>query len=266
MIRDLRRPCANKAFSDDSSTKMNFVKTPQGPVELCEPELSQLRALRELLPLGAVQYSDKPNGAQFGLVMKCGETEAFAVKQQPVEVPNENAKTCFMTNSILIALSLRAYIENGFSGFMMPCAYMRNKGHKGVEAGIAYFGAPKPNGKEALDYPRDHAFDNQFGTGFTIMLTQAIRAIQEASEESGITLQHPIGLDVRPRSALETLGFGFLVHGPLIYCLKTEVQEDDPIWTILRSTGIEHVIHIPSVPAEIMLNELPIAKPSMPSV
>jgi hypothetical protein len=240
---------------------MNFIKTPQGPVELCQPEPAQLRALRELLPLGAVQYGDKPNGAKFGVVMKCGDREAFAVKQQPVEVPTENARTCYMANSILIALSLRTYIENAFSGFMMPCAYMRNKGTKGVEAGIAYFGAPDTSGKEALDFPHDNAFDNQFGTGFTIMLMQSIRAIQAASKDSGITLQQPIGLDYRPRSALETLGFGFLVHGPLIYCLKTQVREDDPVWAVLRSTGVESVIHIPSVPAEITPDELPIAKP-----
>jgi hypothetical protein len=140
---------------------MNFVKTPQGPVELSEPEPAQLRALRELLPLGAVQYSDRSNGASFGLVMKCGDREVFAVKQQPVEVPNESAKTCFRANSILIALSLRSYIENGFSGYMMPCAYMRDKGDKGVEAGIAYFGAPNPNGKEALDFPHDNPRHSQ---------------------------------------------------------------------------------------------------------
>jgi hypothetical protein len=241
---------------------MNFVKTPQGPVELCGPEPAQLRALRELLPLGAVQYSHKPNGARFGVVMKCGDKEAFAVKQQPVEVPHESGQTCFITNGLLIALSLRVYIENGFSGYMMPCAYMRNKGKKGVEAGIAYFGAPDPNGKEALDFLHDNAFDNHFGTGFTIMLTKLTRAVVAASRDSGLTLQQPIGFDLRPRSALETLGFGFMIHGPLIYCLKTHVSEDDPVWTVLRSTGIEHVIHIPSVPAEISPEELTIAKPS----
>jgi hypothetical protein len=51
----------------------------------------------------------------------------------------------------------------------------------------------------------------------------------------------PIGSDLRPCSALETLGIGFLVPGPLIYCLKTKVSEDDPIWTVLRSTGTEDV-------------------------
>jgi len=246
---------------------MNLVKTPQGPIELCPPEPAQLRALRELLPLGAVQYSEPQHGARFGVVMKCGSQEAFAVKQQPVEVPTEAARTCYAANSLLIALSLRIYLEHGFSGFMMPCAYLRDKGANGVEAGIAYFGAPDPNGKEALDFPHadafgGDAFDKPFGTGFTIMLTQAFRAIEAASKDSGIPLQQPIGFDVRPRSALETLGFGFLAHGPLIYCLKCHVREDDPAWTVLRSTGIEHVIHIPSVPAEITPDELPMAKPS----
>jgi hypothetical protein len=241
---------------------MKAVKTPQGPVELCPPEVAQLQALRELLPLGIVQYGEPMNGAKYGLVMKCGDQEAFAVKQQPVEVLVEDSRTCYMANSILIALSLRTYLESGFAGLMMPCAYMRNKGAKGVEAGIAYFAAPSAGGKEALDFTHDNAFDNQFGTGFTVMLTGSIRAIQAASKSSGITLQQPIGLDLRPRSALETLGFGFLVHGTLIYCLKTQVREDDPVWTCLRSTGIEHVIHLPSVPAEIALDELPLARPS----
>jgi hypothetical protein len=241
---------------------MNFVKTPQGPIELVPPEIPQLQALRKLLPLGIVQYGEPVNGAKYGLVMKCGDDEAFAVKQQPVEVPTEHSNTCFTANNILIALSLRKYLESGFAGLMMPCAYMRSKGAKGVEAGIAYFAAPDPGGIEGLDFPHDNAFDNQFGTGFTVMLTGSIRAIQAASKSSGITLQQPIGLDLRPRNALETLGFGFLVHGHLIYCLKTQVREDDPVWTCLRSTGIEHVIHLPSVPAEIALDELPLAKPS----
>lgn len=240
---------------------MNIVKTPQGPIELCPPDPAQLRALRALLPLGAVPYDKPVDGAKYGVVMKCGAREAFAVKQQPVEVPAEDGGTCFTANSILIAMSLRVYLENGFAGLMMPCAYMRNKGAKGVEAGIAYFGAPDPKGKEALDFPHRDAFDNQFGTGFTTMLSGSIRAIQDASRSSGITLQQPIGLDLRPRSALETLGFGFLVHGPLIYCLKAQAREDDPIWTVLRSTGIEDVIHFPSVPAEITPDELSIAKP-----
>jgi hypothetical protein len=101
---------------------MNIVKTPQGPVELRPPEPAQLRALRELLPLGVVQYEKPFKGARYGVVMKCGDREAFAVKQQPVEVAAEKGETCFMANSILIAISPRTYLENGFAGLMMPCA------------------------------------------------------------------------------------------------------------------------------------------------
>jgi hypothetical protein len=92
--------------------------------------------------------------------MKCGEQEAWAIKQQPVEVAAEHAKTCWTANSVLIALSLRRYLENGFSGLMMPSAYLRNKGAKGMEAGMAYFIAPDPQGKEALDYPHNTRQDS----------------------------------------------------------------------------------------------------------
>jgi len=240
---------------------MNTIKTPQGPVELIPPTISQLQALRARLPLGIVQYGEAIRGARFGVVMKCGENEAYAVKHQPVEVERKHLQTCYTANSILIAISLRKYMEHGFAGLMMPCAYVRDKGPKGIEAGLAFFAAPDPAGKEALDFPHDDAFDNQFGTGFTIMLTAAIRAIQAASKDSGITLMQPIGLDIRPRSALETLGFSFLVLGPLVFCLKTHVTEQDPMWTCLRGEGIESVVHVPSVPAEIGPEEASIAKP-----
>lgn len=240
---------------------MNTIKTPQGPVELISPTIPHLQALRARLPLGIVQYGEARNGARFGVLMKCGEQELFAVKHQPVEVEREHLQTCYMANSVLIAISLREYIEHDFSGLMMPCPYVRDKGSKGIEAGIAFFVGPDPHGREALDFPHDNAFDNQFSTGFTVMLTAAIRALQTASKDSGITLMQPIGLDVRPRSALETLGFGFLVLGSQVYCLKTHVTEQDPVWTCLRGEGIESVVHVPSVPAEILPVEASIAKP-----
>ena len=70
-----------------------------------------------------------------------------------------------------------------------------------------------------------------------------------------------IGFDIRPRTHLEALGFGFMVVGPNVVCLKTKVVEQDPIWSALRSTGISEVYHFPSVPAGIAEADLAIAKP-----
>jgi hypothetical protein len=141
------------------------VATPQGEVDLIQPDGRRLRSLRAALPLGALAYSSEVNGARYGIVMKRGDTESWAIKQQPPEVPEE---------------SLQA-----------AC----------------------------------------------------------------------LGLDYRPRSALEQLGFQFLVRGSEVFCLKTKISEQDPIWTAIRSTGIDRMYHLPSVPAEIAQEQLSIAKP-----
>lgn len=137
---------------------------------------------------------------------------------------------------------------------------MRNKADR-AEAGIAYFPGPSPSGREAAEYPFDDAFDGAFGHGATAMLVHATRAIQSASDGSGIPLLPCIGLGARPRSALDTIELAWLVHARDVYCLKTVASEEDPIWAALRSTGIREVFHLPSVPAEIREDQLPMAKP-----
>jgi hypothetical protein len=236
------------------------VATPQGEVDLIQPDRRRLRSLRAALPPGVLAYSSEVNGARYGIVMKCGDTESWAIKQQPPEVPEKTLQAAYMGNSILIALSILRYIEFGFGGCLMPCPYIRKK-QAGIEAGIAYFGAPCTTGIEAAEFPFEGAFDNQFGHGFTTMFSHFVKELQRSSDESGITLQPCLGLDYRPRSALEQLGFQFLIHGSGFFCLKTKISEQDPIWTAIRSTGIHRMYHLPSVPAEIAQEQLSIAKP-----
>jgi hypothetical protein len=61
------------------------------------------------------------------------------------------------------------------------------------------------------------------------MMVSFIRALQQSSRDTGITLFQPIGLDVRPRLHLGSLGFGSMIVGPHIVCLKTRVSEQDPV-------------------------------------
>jgi hypothetical protein len=56
---------------------------------------------------------------------------------------------------------------------------------------------------------------------------------------------------VRPRLHLGRLGFGFMVNGPDVVCLKMRISEQDLTWAALRSTGISKVFHIPSAPAAV---------------
>ena len=142
----------------------------------------------------------------------------------------------------------------------MPCNYIRAKEGGQFESGIAYFGYPSAEGREHLDFPYENSFDGQFGHGFTTMMLAFIRALQGSSRTTGITLPRPVGLDVRYRLELGSLGMGFLIVGSQIACLKTVVSEQDPVWTVLRSTGISEVFHVPSLPAAIGEDELPVAK------
>jgi hypothetical protein len=237
------------------------INTTQGAVSLMDPTPALVRAIQSLLPFGLVGLNPPQGGAKFGLVMQCDQTELIGVKQQPPDCEEKHALNCFRGNSVLITHCLADYLKHGFSGLLLPCAYQRQKNNQRVEVGIAYFAYPSPAGQEVQEYPPDPAYDNQFGHGFTIMLTSFIRALQQSSKTTGITLQPTIGLDVRRRMQLGSLGFGFMLVGQNIICLKTVISEQDPAWTILRSTGINEVYHLPSVPITIQQEDLRVAKP-----
>ncbi len=240
---------------------MNTVNTPQGEVKLLPPPVELLRAIRSFLPFGAFRYGTPQNGADYGIVMQCGDQEVYGVKQQPVPCDEQQGLVSFQAHSVLIAHSIAGYLHNGFSGLLMPCAYIRKKDSGQVESGIAYIGAPSPHGRESQEFPCE-AYDRPFGHGFTAMMFCFISALQQSSRDTGIALFHAIGLDVRPRLGIGSLGFGFMLVGPHIVCLKTVVSERDPVWAVLRSTGISEVFHLPSVPAGIAESDLRVAKPN----
>jgi hypothetical protein len=241
-----------------------IINTSKGPVSLIDPTPALIRAIQSLLPFGMVGLSQQQKGAKYGLAMQCGQTEIIGVKQQPPDCDDKSATTCFQANSILVTHSLAGYLKQGFSGLMLPCVYQRKKENQRAEVGIAYFAYPSPTGHEVQEYPPDPAYDNQFGHGFTQMMVGFIRALQQSSKETGITLQPTIGLDVRRRMQLGSLAFGFMLVGPQVICLKTVVAEQDPAWTILRGTGIEAVYHLPSIPIAIQPEDLRVSKPTLP--
>lgn len=238
------------------------IKTLKGSVSLLKPTPELVRAVQAHLPFGLVGLCQPGAEVQCGLVMQCGGRKLCAVKQQPVDGDERQAYVSFTANSILIAHSLPGYLAHGFSGLLLPCAYLRQKEGGRFESGIAYFGYPSLRGRESREYPYEPAWDRQFGHGFTIMMISFIKALQTSSKETGITLSPAIGLDVRPWTQLGSLALGFMVIGRHVVCLKTPVSERDPTWTALRRVGITEVYHLPSVPTTIAEDELTIAKPA----
>ena len=237
------------------------IQTRHGTVTLVTPAPELLRQVRQFLPFGAVRFLPPQENADFGIVMQCGEREVWAVKQQPPDTPKEWQGDCWGSTGMLIAKAIRQYLSSGIAGLLMPCAYIREKGGDRQEIGFAYFGQPCPNGAEALEHPFEGAWDHQHGHGFTTMLTHFIRALQQASRDTGLTLQGCIGLDHRPRLALGRLGFGFAIIGRHVLCLKTRIGPAEPVWDILGEDGITEVVHIPSIPLAIEEKDLPTAKP-----
>lgn len=219
--------------------EMLTIKTPNGDVQSLPPPIELLRAIRSFLPYGFVGYGgERPSDAHFGIVMECGDDEISFVKQQPVPCDEDQGFLRFQANSILIALSLAEYLHGGFEGLFMPCPYIRKKEAGKVESRIAYFGTPSSHGPEIEKSQFGSGYDDSLGPGFTTMMISFINALKKSSEGSGIPTYPVIGLDIRSRTHLESLGFGFMIVGPHLVCLKITVAEQDPIWSALRSMGI----------------------------
>jgi hypothetical protein len=241
---------------------MITIPTPQGDVRLLELPPGLEDAIRSLLPYGLARLVPREDDADYGIVMKCGEFEAKAVKQQPPDVSEGSGDLYFRANICLVAHALKTYLQLGFSGLLMPCAYRRAKPGARVEAGIAYFGAPSPSGREALEYPRDPRLDARFCTGFTTMIRGFMGALSSSIAVTGLPFQEVfIGLEIRKRLELGVLCFGCLAIGPHLVCVKSNLNEHDPTWLMLRSAGVTELFHMPSVPLEIRADQLTIAKP-----
>ena len=89
------------------------------------------------------------------MVTKCGEEEAWCLKQQSIEVDPKHEKNYAMAYLVLMAETMAGYIRHGFGGTFIPTLYRRNKS-SGLEIGIAYFGKPSPTGIEASEFEPQH--------------------------------------------------------------------------------------------------------------
>jgi hypothetical protein len=239
------------------------IETPKGTIQIIEPTLGLLRSIRDLMPFGALQFSESQNGARYGLVMQCGKDEVFCIKQQPVELDRQGAEEWMQIQHWMIAEACCRYIKHGFSGAYLAAAYLRQRDNGLWEPGVAHFVFPSPKGIESQEFPFEHAFDNQFGHGATTMFTHFARDFMTSFKESNIQPPNYFGLDVRPRSHVQSLGMYFMVVGRHIVCLRTHLREkEDAAWAIFAAGGVERIYHLPSVPMTISRDDLKIAKGS----
>lgn len=237
-----------------------LIPTSVGDFKLTAPPVEEFISLRAALPFGIVGLKSTDGGVIHGIVMKCDEHELHAIKRQPVEMSAKAAHLQLQTDFVLILKTLAAYIKEGFGGVLIPCAYQRDKAERGVESGIALFVYPDPEGIEVQDQSWGAAYDRSFGRGATTMLVRFFNLFTEIARDTGLPLHPAIGLDVRVRSQLGQLTFGFLVSGKKLFYLGNNTESENASWMILGEAGIMEAYHLHSIAFEISSSDLKLAK------
>ena len=219
-------------------------QTGNGAIRAKEPTISQMANLKKGLPLGFIGLQNENGPCGYGFVTKCGDQEAWALKQQFVEIEPKDEATFHTANSIHLAQSVKGYMDHGFGGCLAPCLYRREKPN-GIELGFAYFGSPLPAGIEATEFPPQPAYDWRFGDGFLTMFRHFHESMLKASEENGPPMRTALGLDLRTTSHLGSLILPFIIHGRTLFLCRRDLREDDLFLSILASCGIREFVHLP---------------------
>lgn len=237
-----------------------MIQTPNGSIEATAPEEATMVELRRLLPYGITQFSEPQQNATYGFVMCCGDQEVWCLKQQPLEQEKKVAEQWLNINHVIILEAYTRYLTHGYSGGYLASPYMRQRDNGLWESGIAHFIFPAKNQIESEQSSPSTAYDSRFGPGATKMLTDFILALRNAYNERQIPEPRIIGLDLRPRSHLNSLAMHFMVLGSRILCLRAHLREQDPAWDVLAKAGFKSVVHVPSVPLTIREEDLYFAK------
>jgi hypothetical protein len=241
---------------------MRTIHTLQGPITVRQPTPGILRAIRSLLPYGAFRFPHPYRGADYGIVMKCGERELQAVVQLAPDSGEQDCLANMEADSTLIAHALPRYLAHGFTGIMMPAPFMRPMGRGRYESGIAYFAFPSPSGIESREQGRQESFDPRFGHGFTTMMTAFTGALHGSSRETEIGMSQVIGVEERAWSRLGMVDCAFLVVGSRVVWLKSELPAEDPLWMTLRAAGVTEMFHMGSFQSAVAGDDLAVTKPA----
>ena len=240
---------------------MTKIQTRKGSIDIQKPNTATLKRLQNLLTYGLMPLKETFNGADFGIVMQCGEQEVYCLKQQPLEVERKQAEQLFQLQHFMIMEAYCRYIQLGFSGAYLASPYLKQRDNGLWEAGVSHFIFPSENELEYSEESFSKAYDNQFGNGATNMLMGFVECFKQAFSEAKLTMPQYLGIDVRPRSHLQNLSMPFMVLGSDVFCLRTNLREqEDMAWTILANAGIDKVYHLPVLPMTINESDLNTAK------
>lgn len=236
------------------------VLTPNGSIEVSAADTSSMHNLRNLLPFGIAEFSEPQQDASYGFVRCCGDQKVWGIKQQPLEQEQKVADQWLQIYHVVIMEAYTRYLTHGYSGGYLASPYMRQRENGLWESGIAHFIFPAKNQIESEQSSPSTAYDSHFGPGATKMLTDFILALRNAYNEMQIPEPRIIGLDLRPRSHLNSLAMHFMVLGSRVLCLRAHLREQDQAWDVLAKAGFKSVVHVPSVRLTISEEDLYFAK------
>ena len=225
------------------------ITTDAGTLDLIPATPDELRAVAAGWPMGLVysQAESEPNG----LVFQVGKQEAYGIKLQPPDTDERTARALHFHNLALIAAALPFYLRHRHQGIMVPCAYYKEKSRRQFESGVAFFVSPHPASKSPSQSKADFLYDDELGDGASRMIFDMAGAVAEASKREGMALNTVIGIEVRPRLALGTLGTPFLVHGATIFAIQHPLSQDHPVWGFSVRAGFSKLPYASMVPAAV---------------
>ena len=225
------------------------IKTAAGNLELSPATPDELKRLASRWPMGVVfsQAKDQPNG----LVFQIGEQEAYCLKLQPPDADERTAKALYFHNLCLIAAALPLYLEKQHQGLILPCAYFKKKQDDRFESGTAFFANPYPDHASRPESESDALYNDRLGPGSSRMIFDMAAAIAQASKQLQLPLNTLIGLDVRPRLALGTLGMPFILFGPKVFVIQHPLNEAHPFWAFAVKAGLSSLSYAPMIPAAV---------------
>ena len=214
--------------------------------------------LKDALPLGMVSMKRNDQTVEHGLVISCGQEDAWCLKQQSVEVDPKNEQTVLLANTLLLAHSIKGYLDHGFGGCFIPALY-RKKKPNGVEIGFAYFGTPCPTGTEATEFPPAPSY-----TGVSETVSSPCSGISTRSSEKLPKNEHhaaPVfGLDQRTSTHLQGVVLHCIIQSRTVYLCSPHLDKDDYLLTYLAATGVKEIVHLPCRPIRIEEQHRALAK------
>ena len=224
--------------------------TPKGAIQGHQPQTKHMFNLKSGLPLGIVGVRNDQGLNTHAMVTKCGEEEAWCLKQQSIEVDPKEERHYATAYFILMAETMAGYLKYGFGGTFVPTLYRRNKPN-GQEIGIAYFGKPFTSGIEATEFEPQPVYDNKLGKGFFTMFNHYFEELKKSSTRTNIPLRPVIGLDIRKSSHLDGIQVQMIAHGKTLFVCTQSLTDENIILTILTSCGLKDFVHLPCLHIEI---------------